>query len=82
MRPRKCCPAAAATSRSAIRIGCSWTNPRPIVRPDRLADDPLGAIVLNCHQRGYHVGPLDAAREAFDRVLGPLDTPWQHDTDD
>jgi hypothetical protein len=37
---------------------------------------------LNCHQRGYHVGPLDAAREAFDRVLGPLDTPWQHDTDD
>jgi hypothetical protein len=54
----------------------------PIVRPDRLADDPLGYVVMGQQKRGYRVGPIDAARETFDRVYGPIDTPWQHDTED
>ncbi|HEY1433473.1 MAG TPA: primase-helicase family protein [Stellaceae bacterium] len=54
----------------------------PTVPPDRLPDDPLGYVVMGHQKRGYHVGPIDAAREAFDRVYGPIDTPWQHDTDD
>jgi hypothetical protein len=54
----------------------------PIVPPDRLPDDPLGSIVMGHRKRGYCMGPLDAAREAFDRVYGPIDTPWQHDGGD
>jgi hypothetical protein len=54
----------------------------PVIPPDRLPDDPLGSIVLGYHKNGRPVGPLDAAREAFDQVYGPIDTPWQHGTDD
>jgi hypothetical protein len=44
---------------------------------DQLPDDPGRLVVCKRHVRAYQVGELDEARDAFDRVKGPLDTPWQ-----
>jgi hypothetical protein len=49
-----------------------------IDRDHRLPDDPEGLVVLKPRPRGYTVGDILQARDRFDALYGPLDTPW-HD---
>jgi hypothetical protein len=59
-------------------LTCNDTG-EPIVPVERLPDDPLGAIVLQPNKHGYHTGEIEEAWDAFDRVWGPLDSPWTRD---
>jgi hypothetical protein len=49
--------------------------------PMHLADDPQGLVVCKDRPRCYKPSDLAEARDGFDRLKGPLDSPWHHVSD-